>query len=208
MNTVENNAGICFSLIGLHPTHVKENFSPELDRLFEVYENNRFYGIGEIGIDLYWDKTFIEEQKAAFKQQVNFALNKKLPVVIHARESFTEIIQCLKQINSKEFCGIFHAFTGTIEQADEVIEMGYYIGIGGVVTFKNAHLAEVVKRIDLNHIVLETDSPYLAPDPYRGKRNESAYIPIIAEKIAQIKGVSIGEVADKTTKNASEIFNI
>ncbi|MBN1118648.1 MAG: TatD family hydrolase [Bacteroidales bacterium] len=195
-------------LIGLHPTHVKENFEDELNNIFTALSEKRNYGVGEIGIDLYWEKTFIEEQKVAFEKQVRYALAKDLPIVIHSRESYCEILEVLKMINCQGYKGIFHAFPGNSEQAHQVIEMGFYIGIGGVVTFKNSHLPEVVSKIDLNHIVLETDSPYLAPVPYRGKRNESCYIPIIAEKIAELSGSTIEEVARHTTDNASKLFKI
>ncbi|MBN1767350.1 MAG: TatD family hydrolase [Prolixibacteraceae bacterium] len=198
----------CFPLAGLHPTHVKNNFEDELQQIFSTFSQNTYYGIGETGIDLYWDKTYFEQQKEAFKQQVQFALKKNLPIVVHARESFGEILECLKDINAPFYNGIFHAFSGTAKQAMQVVEMGFKAGIGGVVTFKNSPLAVTVKEIDLNHIVLETDSPYLAPMPYRGKRNESAYIELIAEKIAGIKGVKVEEVADITTNNASHIFKI
>jgi TatD DNase family protein len=208
ISTVKKYPVNCFPLLGLHPTHVKMEYLDELDKVLAAFTKYKFYGIGEIGIDLYWDKTFFEQQKIAFKQQVNFALEKELPVVIHARDSFDEIIQCLKEINANHFSGIFHAFTGNISHANEVIEMGFSIGIGGVVTFKNSLLPDVVRQIDLNHIVLETDSPYLAPMPYRGKRNESAYIRLIAEKVADIKGVKIDEVADTTTKNACSTFKL
>jgi TatD DNase family protein len=208
LDTIQKFPANCFPLIGLHPTHVKTDFETELQKVLGIYSQHTFYGIGEIGIDLYWDKSFFEQQKIVFKHQVNFALENSLPVVIHARDSFDEIIQCLKEINVKRFSGIFHAFTGTIDHAHEVIEMGFAIGIGGVVTFKNSHLPTVVQQIDLNHIVLETDSPYLAPMPYRGKRNESSYIRLIAEKIAEIQGIKIDEVAEITTKNACSVFKI
>jgi TatD DNase family protein len=208
IETVKKYPKNCYPLVGLHPTHVKANYNDELEIVFSAFKKHKFFGIGEIGIDLYWDKTFFEEQKFAFEAQVNFALKEKLPVVIHARESFNEIIQCLKKINSAEFTGIFHAFTGNIQQACEVIEMGFSLGIGGVLTFKNSHLPEVIQQLDLNHIVLETDSPYLAPVPHRGKRNESAYIALIAQKIADITGTSFEQVAEITTKNACAIFKI
>lgn len=200
--------GVCYSLMGLHPTYVKDNYKEELERIFEELETNLYVGIGEIGIDLYWDKTHIEEQKEAFEQQVNYALNNNMPFVIHARESFNEIIAVLENINASKCRGIFHAFSGTAEDAKKVIDMGFHIGIGGVVTFKNSHLPEVVKQVDLNHIVLETDSPYLAPVPYRGKRNESSYIPLIAEKIAEIKSVALEDVAEATSYNAQKLFEI
>lgn len=209
MLDLENKKPELFSsLIGLHPTHVKRGFEDELNNIFNTIDSHPYIGIGEIGIDLYWDKTFIEEQRVAFEHQVRVALQRDLPVVIHARESYQEIIEILKKINSNSYLGIFHAFPGNIRQAKEVIEMGFALGIGGVATFKNSHLPEVIRHIDLNHIVLETDSPYLAPVPFRGKRNESSYIPIIAEKIALLSGTSIDEVAATTTTKACQIFNL
>ncbi len=202
------NKGIFSALMGLHPTHVKENFETELQKIFKAFESNKYIGVGEIGIDLYWDKTFFEGQKEVFEDQVRYAITNNLPVVIHTRESYNETIDVLTKINSKSFTGIFHAFPGNYKQAMQVIEMGFAIGIGGVSTFKNSHLPEVIRQIDLNHVVLETDSPYLAPAPYRGKRNESSYIPIIAEKIAAISGVNIEEVALKTTNKARQIFRL
>lgn len=199
---------IFIPLIGLHPTHVKENFNEELKLILAELEKGKHAGIGETGIDLYWDKTFFEEQKEAFLVQLNYSLKHNLPIVIHARESYTEIIEVLKTVNSPVFKGIFHAFSGTPGQADEAIEMGFHIGIGGVLTFKNSTLQKVVDRVDLNHIVLETDSPYLAPVPYRGKRNESSYMPFIVEKIAEITGKSVEEVAFVTTQNATKLFNL
>jgi TatD DNase family protein len=204
----QNNEKLFSLTIGLHPTHVKEDYENELQKIYKSFKPHQYVGIGEIGIDLYWDKTYFEEQKSSFEFQVRFAIENDLPVIIHARESYDEIIKVLTKINLKTFKGIFHAFPGDYSQAMQVIEMGFAIGIGGVLTFKNSHLPEVVKHVDLNHIVLETDSPYLAPVPYRGKRNESSYIPIIAEKIAALTHTKIDEVASKTTNNAREIFNI
>ena len=208
LDTVSDYPEACYPLIGLHPTHVKNNFEEELDVVLSTFESHHFLGIGEIGIDLYWDKTFIEEQKFVFERQVRFALERDLPVIVHARDSFQEIIDVLKNINAKKFKGIFHAFAGFEVQAQEVISMGFLIGLGGVVTFKNSTLPGVVKQLDLNHIVLETDSPYLAPTPHRGKRNESAYIPLIAEKIAAIKTIGVEKVAEITTNNACKVFNL
>jgi len=204
----EQFSEICFPLMGLHPTHVKDNYSEELEVILQSFETNKYFGVGEIGIDLYWDKTFLEQQKIVFKKQVIFAHTNNLPIVIHARESFQEIMEVLYEINFPKFEGIFHAFPGNAAQAQLVIEMGFYIGIGGVITYKNSHLPEVLSHIDLNHIVLETDSPYLSPVPYRGKRNESSYIPLIAEKVAQLKGITLDEVALVTTNNATKIFNL
>lgn len=197
-----------YPIMGLHPTHVKENFEEELNKIFNELDKTQYCGIGEIGIDLYWDKTFFENQQIAFEKQVRYAIDKDLPFVIHARDSFQEIIDVLEKINQGSYKGIFHAFSGEPKQAEKVIEMGFLIGIGGVSTFKNSNLPEVIGHIDLNHIVLETDSPYLAPVPYRGKRNESSYIPLIAENISAIKGINVEKVAQVTTSNTENLFNI
>lgn len=201
----------CFPLIGLHPCSVNKNFKEELEAiknwLFEKKE--KFYGVGEIGIDLYWDKTFFEEQKEAFRTQVEWAKQLKLPAIIHTRNSFNEANEIVKELKDKYLKGIFHCFSGTLEDANKIIELGdFKMGIGGVLTFKNSGLDKIVEAIDLKHFVLETDSPYLAPVPYRGKRNESSYLKIIAEKIAAIKNITLDEVAEVTTGNAKEIFGI
>ena len=205
---VNNYPEMCFPVVGLHPTSVNENYKEELQIVEKYISQNKIYAIGEIGMDLYWDKTFIAEQKEAFIYQINLAKKHSLPVVIHARESFDEIFDIIKEINDEKLKGVFHAFTGNKEQAEQIVEWGFYIGIGGIVTFKNAGLDKVVKDIDLKNIVLETDSPYLAPVPKRGKRNESSYIKYIAQKIAEIKGVSLQDVADITTQNAEKLFNL
>jgi TatD DNase family protein len=196
----------CFSLIGLHPTYVKDNFDAELKLIFSALEKKEHVGVGEIGIDLYWDKTYFEEQKEAFRQQVSYALNNDLPFVVHARDSFSEIMTELDAMNAPSYKGIFHAFGGNSEEAAQIIEKGFLLGIGGVITFKNANLSETIKQIDLKHLVLETDAPYLTPAPYRGKRNESSYIPFIAQKIAEVKNVPVEEVAAITTENAEKLF--
>lgn len=200
----------CYPLMGLHPTSVKENFNETLSIIKEeLFKNpDKFPAIGEIGIDLYWDKTFVEEQIDAFRTQINWALELDKAFIIHARKSFDQIYHTLKSINKASYSGIFHCFGGDLRQAQTVIEMGFKIGIGGVLTFKNSKLADIVKEIDLKDIVLETDSPYLAPVPYRGKRNESAYILDIAKFIAEIKSISLEEVASITTNNALNIFKI
>lgn len=195
-------------LIGLHPTHVKTNYHEEIQIIKNQFELYTYKGIGEIGIDLYWDKTHLNEQIAAFEDQLILATLKKLPVVIHARESFEEIFKSVSKSEYKGLRGIFHAFSGNIEQAKYIINLGFKIGIGGILTYKNSTLAEVVESIDLVNIVLETDSPYLPPVPYRGKRNESSYIIKVAEKIAEIKNLEVAEVAEITTKNAELIFGI
>jgi len=195
-----------FPLMGLHPTHVKGDYLQELEKIQVQSEKYNYIGIGEIGIDLHWDKTFFKEQKYVFEQQLLLAIKKKLPVVIHARESFTEILQIVKKKKYKELRGIFHAFTGDSRLAKEIIELGFKIGIGGILTFKNSGLDETVKAIDINHIVVETDSPYLAPMPFRGKRNESSYLKYIVEKLSEVKQLSIAEVTEITSKNAHSVF--
>ena len=195
-------------LIGLHPTSIDADFENILDKILKHADTAKYKGIGEIGIDLYWDKTFFEQQRIAFIRQVKFAIEKDLPFIIHARDSFDEIFEALEEINIAKYKGIFHAFTGTEEQANKIIEMGFLLGIGGIVTFKNSGLAENIKNISLKHFVLETDSPYLAPVPYRGKRNESSYVKLVAEKIAEIKQVTLNDVAGVTTQNAVELFKL
>jgi len=196
----------CFPMMGLHPTSVKENYKDEIENVASWFEKQKFCAVGEIGIDLYWDKTFIKEQEEAFRIQIELALEKNLPIVIHSRESFDEIFKVLEDYRDSGLRGVFHCFTGTIDQANLAIELGFLLGIGGVVTFKNSGLDKVIKEIDLQHIVLETDSPFLAPMPFRGKRNESAYINIIAKKISDIKNIDLAEIADITTQNANNLF--
>jgi len=198
----------CYPMIGLHPTSVKEGYMTELKIVEQWLSKRKFYAIGETGIDLYWDKKYIKEQIDVFNKQIRLSLINQLPVIIHSRNSFDEIFSVLKKINNRNLKGIFHSFTGSYEQALRVIELGFKIGIGGIVSFKNAGLDKVVEKIDLDHIVLETDSPYLAPVPKRGKRNESSYLLFTAAKIAEIKNISINKVADITTSNARQVFNI
>ena len=196
----------CFPMMGLHPCSVKENYREELDIVKKWLDLRRFSAIGEIGIDLYWDKTFIKEQELAFREQLYWALEYNYTVVIHCRNAFDEILAILKSFE-KLPKGIFHCFSGNIIQAQQILSFGNFkLGIGGVVTFKNSGLDKVVEQLNIHDIVLETDAPYLAPVPHRGKRNESAYLPIVAEKIAQIKNISVNEVAKITSKNAEEIF--
>ncbi|MBN1596702.1 MAG: TatD family hydrolase [Bacteroidales bacterium] len=204
----DKNPEMFIPLLGLHPNHVKDNHKSELEKIFYHFSEYNYKGIGEIGIDLYWDKTYAIEQEYVFKEQLHFAKKNNLPVVIHARESFREIIDIVKKKEFEGVTGIFHAFTGDIKLAQEIINLGFNLGIGGVLTFKNSGLSEVIKKVDINHIVLETDSPYLTPAPFRGKRNESAHIKIIAEKLAEIKNITIEEVAGITSANAEKIFAI
>ncbi|MBR9922281.1 MAG: TatD family hydrolase [Bacteroidetes bacterium] len=198
--------GVCHAMMGLHPCSVKEDYEKQL-ALMEAWLSKRdFVAIGEIGIDLYWDKTFVEQQKEAFLIQAAWATERGLPFVIHSRESI-DMITALIQDNWKDgMRGIYHCFTGSLKQAEAIMELGFYMGIGGVLTFKNAGLDKVLADVPLERLVLETDSPYLAPVPRRGKRNESAYIPYIATKLAEVKGISVEEVAEITTANAKKIF--
>ena len=197
-----------FLMMGLHPTYVKDNYLQELLHVECELEKRKFYAIGEIGIDLYWDKTHLEEQQIAFRSQIRLAKKYNLPIVIHCREAFDEIFQILEDEKSDELFGIFHCFTGTYEQALKAISYNMKLGIGGVVTFKNGKIDQFLNQIDLQHIVLETDSPYLAPIPYRGKRNESSYVVAVAEKLAEIYNLSVEEIAEITTANSKAVFGI
>ena len=197
-----------FLMMGLHPTYVKDNYLEELLHVENELKKRKFYAIGEIGIDLYWDKTHIEEQKIAFMTQIRLAKKYKLPIVIHCREAFDEIFQILEDEKSPDLFGIFHCFTGNYEQALKAISYNMKLGIGGVVTFKNGKIDQYLNQIDLQHIVLETDSPYLAPIPYRGKRNESSYLVAVVEKLAQIYNLPTNTIANKTTANSKAIFGI
>ncbi len=208
MELVSKYPDYCLPMMGLHPTSVKENFKEELEKVENWLTKRKFYAIGEIGIDLYWDKSFKQKQEEAFRSQIELAKKYNLPIVIHARESFDEIFLIMNDVMDEKLNGVFHAFTGNGEQAKQIISWGFKIGIGGIVTFKNSGLDKVVNNIDINHMVLETDSPYLAPVPKRGKRNESAYILYIAQKIAEIKNITIEEVAMITTNNAKQLFGI
>jgi TatD DNase family protein len=199
--------GECFAMMGLHPCSVKEDYEEQLATVRAWLDKRPFVAVGEIGIDLYWDKTFVEAQKEAFLKQIHWAKELDLPIVIHSREATDLIIDILEGLPEGTARGIFHCFGGSLEQAQRIIDLGFYLGIGGVVTFKKAGLDKTLASIDLEHLVLETDAPYLAPVPYRGKRNESAYIYKVAEKIAAIKAVSIEKVAQVTTANAEAVFS-
>lgn len=197
-----------FLMMGLHPTHVKENYKDELAHVEEMLAKRSFFAIGEIGIDLYWDKTTLQIQQEAFRHQIQLAKQYKLPIVIHCREAFNEIFEILEEEKSEDLFGVFHCFTGNIEQAHKAISYNMKLGIGGVATFKNGKIDQFLNQIDLKHIVLETDSPYLAPKPYRGKRNESSYIIKVVEKLAEIYNVSTQQIAEVTTENSKAIFKI
>ncbi|MCU0444203.1 MAG: TatD family hydrolase [Microscillaceae bacterium] len=196
----------CYAMMGLHPCSVKADFEKELYIVEDWLNQRPFAAVGEMGTDLYWDKTFFAQQQEAFKIQVQLAKKHQLPIVIHCRESFAETVELLKPLIDKDLTGIFHCFTGSLAEARQVIEMGFYLGIGGVVSYKNGGLDKVLPEIPLDFLVLETDSPYLSPVPYRGKRNESSYLPIIAQKIADMQGISLTEVQAQTTANAQKIF--
>ena len=197
-----------FLMMGLHPTYVKENYLDELMHVENELAKRKFYAIGEIGIDLYWDKTHLKEQLIAFRTQIKLAKKYKLPIVIHCREAFDEVFQILEEEKSEDLFGIFHCFTGTYEQALKAISYNMKLGIGGVVTYKNGKIDQFLNQIDLKHIVLETDSPYLAPIPYRGKRNESSYVVAVLDKVAQIYSLTADEIASITTVNSKAVFGI
>lgn len=197
----------CHATIGLHPTSIKEDYKKELALVKSELDRREYLAIGEIGIDLYWDKTFLAEQILAFQQQVEWALQYRLPVIIHVRDSFRQSMDALMPYKDSGLTGVFHSFTGTLEEAREIIAFGgFKLGINGIVTFKNSGLAAVVENIDLKHILLETDSPYLTPAPHRGKRNESAYVSLVCDKLTAIYGIPTQEIDEQTTKNAFELF--
>ena len=197
-----------YLMMGLHPTSVKNNYKEELHLVKEWIDKRNFYAIGEIGIDLYWDTSFLEQQKDAFQTQIQWAKEKNLPIAIHCREAFDEIFEVLELEKGDDLYGIFHCFTGTYEQALKAISYNMKLGIGGVATFKNGKIDTFLSQIDIKHIVLETDAPYLAPTPYRGKRNESSYITNVADKLVDIYGMSFEEIARITTQNSKEVFGI
>ena len=197
-----------FLMMGLHPTHVKDNYLEELRHIEEELAKRKFVAIGEIGIDLYWDKTHLPQQKDAFRKQIQLAKYHKLPIVIHCREAFDEIFEILEEEKSADLFGIFHCFSGTFEQALQAISYNMKLGIGGVVTFKNGKIDQFLDQIDLKHLVLETDSPYLAPVPFRGKRNESSYLVNVVDKLATIYNRSREEIATVTTENSKAVFGI
>lgn len=208
MSQVKAFPNYCFAMLGLHPCDVKANWQDELNTINQAISRYKIYAIGEIGIDLYWDKTFLKEQTEAFKIQIGWAKKLKLPIVIHCRDAFDEVYAVLLEEQDENLRGIFHCFTGSFEQAQKVISLGFYLGIGGVVTYKNSGLDKVVQQIDLKHIVLETDSPYLTPVPHRGKSNESSYLIYVAQKIADLHQTSLETVATVTTENSKTVFGV
>tara|TARA_R110002096_G_scaffold71175_6_gene170203 strand:- start:4105 stop:4887 length:783 start_codon:yes stop_codon:yes gene_type:complete len=199
---------VCYSMLGLHPCDVDKDFEKTLSEMEKWWDKHTFHGVGETGIDLYWDKTHLEEQKASLKVHVDWAKEKQLPLILHCRESLDETLDLIGPLCDKNLSGIFHCFSGTVEQARQIIEMGFYLGIGGTLTYKNSEVGAVIKELGLEHLVLETDSPFLSPVPFRGKRNSPEYIPYIAEKMAEFTGTSISEVSEITNRNALEVFKL
>ncbi|CAN5574363.1 TatD family hydrolase [soil metagenome] len=198
--------GVCIPMMGLHPCYVKENYKDELENVYRHLKIGNYCAIGEIGMDKYWSIDFIIQQEEALRQQLIWSHELNLPVALHTRNATEEVVNLIQDLNLKGLKGVFHCFSGDLNQAEQITGMGFHLGIGGVLTFKNSGLDKVVEKIAIQHLVLETDGPYLAPAPYRGKRNDPAYIKLVAEKMAQIKNISLEEVAETTTKNAKELF--
>lgn len=197
----------CFPMMGLHPCSVAENFQEVLDQMRPLFDQNKFVAVGEIGTDLYWDKSFFTQQQAAFRTQCDWAIDLGLPIVIHCRDSFWETVEMLNDYKNQGIRGVFHCFTGGLEEAETAINLGFYLGIGGVATFMNGGLDKVLPEIGLEHLVLETDAPYLAPVPHRGKRNEPSFTSLIADKLASIKNIDLSTVVLQTTENAKDLFH-
>lgn len=198
----------CVSMMGLHPCYVKDNYKEELQVVEQYLAQRKFVAVGEIGLDFYWDLTYTEQQYAAFRQQIEWALQYDIPIAIHSRNATDECIKLVSEYQQEKLKGVFHCFSGTAEQAKQITELGFYLGIGGVLTFKNAGLDTIMKETGLQHIILETDAPYLAPVPFRGKRNEPAYTTYVAQKLADIKETTIEEIAAVTTANAQKLFAV
>jgi TatD DNase family protein len=200
----------CYPMIGLHPCSVKkDNIEKEILHVEEMLTKNNFIGIGEIGLDLYWDKSTLSYQKVAFESQIKLAKKYQLPIVIHVRDSFNEAIEIVERLNNENLSGVFHCFTGNIQEAERIINLeNFFLGIGGVVTFKNGGINNIINQISLDNIILETDSPYLTPTPFRGKRNESKFLVNIAQKMSEIYEIDINEIANKTSSNAKNLFKI
>ncbi|MFA7273607.1 MAG: TatD family hydrolase [Crocinitomicaceae bacterium] len=209
LDLVEQFPNNCFPMMGLHPGNVKEDWEQQLATMKPYFFSHKMVAVGEIGMDLYWDKTFIEEQKIAFRQQIDWAKDLNLPIVIHAREAFDEIFEILDDVIDERLTGVFHCFTGTFEQAKKVMSYpNFMMGIGGVLTYKKAALDEVLEKVPLDFLIMETDAPFLPPVPYRGKRNESAYLVHTAEKLADIYQIKLTELAEITSRNAKKLFKI
>tara|TARA_B100001250_G_scaffold374991_1_gene362239 strand:- start:7570 stop:8331 length:762 start_codon:yes stop_codon:yes gene_type:complete len=206
INICKKYKNILFPMLGLHPCSVSYTYKNELQEIYKYINELPFIGIGEVGIDLFWEKKMIKEQEAAFRTQINWAKQHCLPLIIHSRNSFDQIYKIMQEEKVNNITGIFHCFSGGHDEALKIIDMGFYLGIGGILTFKNSDLKNVIEKIDLEHIVLETDSPYLAPHPMRGKRNEPKLLPLIAQKLAEIKKVSIEQIGKITNQNIENIF--
>jgi TatD DNase family protein len=206
ISTEQSFPDMCIAMMGLHPCSVNENFEHELSEIERYLFSRPFSAVGEIGLDFYWDKTFISEQKEAFRKQINWAKQLDIPIVIHSRDSTQDVIGLVSQEKTENLRGIFHCFGGSVEEANQIIELGFYLGIGGVLTYKKSGLDETLKHIDLKYIVLETDAPYLSPVPFRGKRNEPAYIEHVAKRLSEVKNIPLQEIFDTTTNNAKNIF--
>ena len=200
--------GVCLPMLGLHPTSVMDDYRQQLDDLEKIFFEHKFIAVGEIGIDLYWDKTHLKEQLDAMRRQVSFAVKSGLPVAVHSREACQEVFSVLDEFAGPDLKGVLHAFSGSVQDAEKALKMGFMLGIGGPLTFKNSNLDRIVEKIGIEHVILETDSPYLAPVPHRGKRNESSYIRIINKKLAEIFGMSEEESARITFENSCRLFKI
>lgn len=198
--------GICFAMMGVHPCYINANYKEELDRVEYWLQQREFVAIGEIGLDYYWDKTYVQEQKEAFTRQMEWALAKKRPVVIHMRESTRDTLDLVKPFSQRGLTGVFHCFSGSLETAREIIEMGFYLGLGGVLTYPKAGIQQVIQEIDIQHLILETDAPYLSPVPHRGRRNEPAFLPHVATMLADLKKISLEELRAKTNNNCVSLF--
>ncbi len=200
--------GNCLPMIGLHPTSVSGDYEKELEFVEKELKENKYVAVGEIGIDLYWDSTYYDQQKDAFRRQLKMAKEYKLPVAIHTRDSFNEIYPIVKEESNYDLKGVFHCFTGTREEADIIIDLGFSMGIGGILTFKNSGLSEVVSQLPMENLLLETDSPFLTPVPFRGKRNQSSYLTYVVTRLAEVLKINVSDAAEATTRNAQELFNI
>jgi TatD DNase family protein len=206
LQTEQQYPGKCLAMMGLHPCSVKDDYRKELAIVEEWLGRRRFAAVGEIGLDFYWDKTFTDQQYDAFRQQLQWAKQYGLPAVLHCRDSLDESIGVVKSLQDGRLSGIFHCFGGTLEQARQITGLGFYLGIGGIITYKNGGLGPVIEQLSLDHMVLETDAPYLSPVPFRGKRNESSYLKYVVQKLAELKQMPVEEVAGITTRNAQKIF--
>lgn len=206
MINLEDSHPFCKAMMGVHPCSIKSNYREELDKAKKWWNNRSFIAVGEIGLDFYWDRTFEKEQYLAFREQIDWALEKGVPIVIHSRNATLACVEVLKEYKNTSLKGVFHCFSGSLEEAREILKLGFYLGIGGVLTYKNAGIAQVVEQLPLDQIILETDAPYLTPVPHRGKRNESSYVTLVAEKIATLKRMTYEEVARLTTQNAESLF--